>query len=81
MGLKNQNYLLTLNQRVQGSNPCAPTKSFREMRNVRGSGALPADGPRTPEFCGPRGYDRVSLVRCCAHSRTAMACTASALYS
>ena len=25
MGLINKSYLLTLNQRVQGSSPCAPT--------------------------------------------------------
>ena len=41
---------------------------------------------RQPDFARPNSadrdaYDRVSLVRCCAHSRTAMARTASALYS
>ena len=28
MGLINKGYLLTLNQRVQGSSPCAPTNGF-----------------------------------------------------
>jgi hypothetical protein len=28
MGLINKSYLLTLNQRVQGSSPCAPTNKI-----------------------------------------------------
>ena len=31
MGLINKSYLVTLNQRVQGSNPCAPTNRFDDL--------------------------------------------------
>jgi hypothetical protein len=31
MGLINKSYLLTLNQRVQGSSPCAPTKQNQAL--------------------------------------------------
>jgi hypothetical protein len=35
MRLINKSYLLTLNQRVQGSSPCAPTKFPRDINDVR----------------------------------------------
>ena len=35
----------------------------------------------TSNYADRGAYDRVSLIRCCAHRRTAMARTASALYS
>ena len=31
MGLINKRYLLTLNQRVQGSSPCAPTNKIKNL--------------------------------------------------
>ena len=31
MGLINKSYLVTLNQRVQGSSPCAPTIDFARL--------------------------------------------------
>jgi hypothetical protein len=31
MGLINKSYLVTLNQRVQGSSPCAPTKDLQTI--------------------------------------------------
>ncbi len=35
MGLINKSYLLTLNQRVQGSSPCAPTNKINNLVTTR----------------------------------------------
>ena len=35
MGLINKRFLLTLNQRVQGSGPCAPTNQINDLIAVR----------------------------------------------
>ena len=35
MCLINKSYLVTLNQRVQGSNPCAPTNKIRDLVVIR----------------------------------------------
>ena len=36
MGLINNRYLLTLNQRVTGSSPVAPTKQFNNLAKLSG---------------------------------------------
>jgi hypothetical protein len=35
MGLIDKSYLVTLNQRVQGSSPCAPTNEFNKLHQNR----------------------------------------------
>ena len=54
MGLINKSFLVTLNQRVPGSSPGAPTKSFRDKTQRVRTPRLPAAGLRTSEFCGSR---------------------------
>jgi hypothetical protein len=43
MGLINESFMLTLNQRVQGSNPCAPTTSIKDLAPV--AGCIPTRRP------------------------------------
>jgi hypothetical protein len=42
MGLINKSYTVTLNQRVQGSSPCAPTKFFNNTNTLYTSAKLVA---------------------------------------
>jgi hypothetical protein len=51
--LINKSYLVTLNQRVQGSSPCAPTKTLKRSVDYRASedcqerpGFVSAPGPQ-----------------------------------